>query len=98
MKLHCRETELTQFIRGIFKLYEYNAQQRSITYVFDHPQEPVKVWIDRIQFDKVISNLLSNAFKYTPDGGEIRLVLTSQPPSLRSARRDACQSKNALWP
>lgn len=34
------------------------------------------VWIDRIQFDKVISNLLSNAFKYTFDGGEINIRIT----------------------
>ena len=76
MHLHCRETDLTPFIMGIFKLFEYNAQQRNITFVFEHPQQPVKVWIDRIQFDKVISNLLSNAFKYTFDGGEIRLQLS----------------------
>ena len=37
---------------------------------------PVKAWIDRIQFDKVISNLLSNAFKYTFDGGQVSVVLS----------------------
>ena len=38
----------------------------------------IPVWIDRINFDKVISNLLSNAFKYTFDGGQIDVVLSQQ--------------------
>lgn len=76
MKLTCRQTDLTAFVGGIFKLYEYNAQQRHIRYTYLHPDEPVKVWIDRLQFDKVVSNLLSNAFKYTFDEGEINIHLT----------------------
>ncbi len=76
MRLSCQETDLNAFVGGIFKLYEYNAQQRRIRYTFDHPEAPVKVWIDRRNFDKVISNLLSNAFKYTFDEGEIGIRLT----------------------
>lgn len=32
-------------------------------------------WIDRIHFDKVVNNLLTNAFKFTFDGGEVKVVL-----------------------
>ena len=35
------------------------------------------MWIDRINFDKVVANLLSNAFKFTPDGGEIVISISS---------------------
>lgn len=45
-------------------------------FTFEHEQD-VRVWIDRMNIDKVIGNLLSNAFKYTDDGGEIRIVLSS---------------------
>lgn len=75
LQLHCRETNLVSFISGICKLYQYNASQRNITFMFEHDKNHVLAWIDRINFDKVISNLLSNAFKYTFDGGEVKVVL-----------------------
>lgn len=71
MHLHCQKTDMVPFINGIFMLYQYNAQQRNIQYTFEHSNEKITAWIDRINFDKVISNLLSNAFKYTFDGGEV---------------------------
>ena len=75
MQLHCRETNLVEFISGICKLYQFGATQRNITFSFEHDKDHVLAWVDRINFDKVISNLLSNAFKYTFDGGEIKVVI-----------------------
>ncbi len=75
MQLHCRETNLVEFITGICKLYQYNASQRNITFTFEHDKDHVLAWIDRINFDKVFNNLLSNAFKYTYDGGEVKVVM-----------------------
>ncbi|MGD7646394.1 ATP-binding response regulator, partial [Ralstonia pseudosolanacearum] len=43
-----------------------------------HDKDHVLAWVDRIHFDKVVSNLLSNAFKYTFDGGEVKVVLREQ--------------------
>ena len=78
LQLHCRETNLVDFISGICKLYQYNASQRNITFTFEHDKDHVLAWVDRINFDKAISNLLSNAFKYTYDGGEVKVVLREQ--------------------
>lgn len=75
MQLQCRETNMVGFIASICKLYQYNANQRNITFTFEHDKDYVLVWIDRQNFDKVISNLLSNAFKYTYDGGMVNVVL-----------------------
>ncbi len=76
MKLSCQETDLTAFCYGIYKLYEYNAMQQHIHFSFVHPEQNIKVWIDRTQFDKVVSNLLSNAFKYTRDEITVKVSLT----------------------
>jgi DNA-binding response OmpR family regulator len=67
---------MVDFISGICKLYQYNASQRNITFTFEHDRDHVLAWIDRINFDKVVSNLLSNAFKFTFDGGEVKVVLS----------------------
>lgn len=76
MQIHCQETSLIRLITGTCKLYEYEAQQRGIHFAFEHDHD-VTAWIDRMNIDKVIGNLLSNAFKYTDDGGEIKIVLSS---------------------
>lgn len=76
MRLSCRETNLNEFVGSIFRLYEYNASQRNITYTLEQPEDAVTVWIDRTHFDKVVNNLLSNAFKYTFDGGSIHIRLS----------------------
>ncbi len=76
MHLHCTETDMVPFVSGICSLYHYNAQQRNIRFTFEPEQESIHAWIDRIQFDKVVSNILSNAFKYTFDGGEVKVLLS----------------------
>ena len=73
MHLKCREVDMVRFVNGVFKMYEYMAKDRGITYHFNHRMERLPVWVDTVNFDKVVSNLLSNAFKYTPDGGKIEV-------------------------
>lgn len=80
MHLHCQKTNLKEFLRGIVSLYNFNAQERSITLSLKEDETlneegNLQVWIDRINFDKVISNLLSNAMKYTSDGGNITIII-----------------------
>ena len=80
MHLHCQQTDMVQFVQGICKMYEFNAQERNISFAFQHEGiDKLDAWIDRTQFDKVVSNLLSNAFKYSYDGGEVivRLLVPS---------------------
>ena len=78
MQLHCQQTDLVPFVAGVSKMFDYNAKERNIQFNFHHDGFDQKdVWIDRSQFDKVVTNLLSNAFKYTADGGTIDINLSN---------------------
>jgi len=74
MHLHCQDTSLVEMISNVYRTFEYNARKRGIAFRFYHAAD-VRAWVDRTQFDKVLANLLSNAFKFTNDGGEIVIRL-----------------------
>lgn len=76
MKLSCTKVDLVALLDDIYKTFRYNADIRNINFQYLHPSEEVMAIVDRNLIDKVFMNLLSNAFKYTPDNGDITLSLT----------------------
>ncbi len=76
MRLHFRETDLVGFIEDLMMTFEYLAQRKNISFKFIHETDKLNVWIDLNNFDKVLLNILSNAFKYTPDNGHITINLS----------------------
>ena len=77
MQMHMRETNLVGFINDIYMLFAQQAKNKNVLFHFDCDEERIMAWIDRGNFDKIIINILSNAFKFTPTGGEIRIRLTA---------------------
>jgi DNA-binding response OmpR family regulator/two-component sensor histidine kinase len=77
MQMHMRETDLVSFISDIYELFAQQAKNKNVQFHFDCKEERIMAWIDRGNFDKIIINILSNAFKFTPTGGEIRIRLTA---------------------
>ena len=75
MFLKCRETDMVGFIVDIMQAFDYMSEQKKINFTFTHSMPELKVWVDLINFDKVLFNILSNAFKFTPDGGRIDVSL-----------------------
>ena len=82
MHLHCQATDLVSFTRSICKMYEYNAREHHVEFFFEPKAESIEAWVDRKQFDKVISNLLSNAFKYNSDKGAVHVSLACDDRSV----------------
>jgi len=89
MVVKFQETDLIEFINDLIQVFEYQVSKRNIRFVFIHSEPQLKVWIDLNNFDKVLMNILSNAFKFTPDGGEINIHLKQGKDETRSdALRD----------
>lgn len=77
MRVRASEQDLTDFVRNIMKSYSRVAEKRHIDFQMITRQEHLSVWFDPAMLDKVLFNLLSNAFKFTPDGGKIHLFLSA---------------------
>jgi DNA-binding response OmpR family regulator len=88
MQMRMSETDLVGFITDIYHLFGSQAKTKGITLLFEHDTDSLPVWIDRQNFDKVVMNILSNAFKFTPPGGEIGIRLTHDATTATIAVRD----------
>ena len=75
MSLEFEKVDLVEFCRGIYESFEQYALSLGIDFLFDAEEETMEAYVDPKNFDKVIVNLLSNAFKYTPKGGKVRLSI-----------------------
>ena len=76
MQMRMQETDLIGFTEDIHNMFKHQAESKQITLSFEHDTDRLPVWIDRKNFDKVIFNILSNAFKFTPAGGKINIKVT----------------------
>jgi len=69
------KTNLFDFSKIIYKDFEREAKKRNIDFRLNSNHESLNVFIDRNLMDKVYFNLLSNAFKFTPDNGKIGITI-----------------------
>lgn len=78
MKLRFCPTDLVALLTEICTDFEYQAEAKQIELSYEHAEDKTIVWIDPANFDKIVFNLLSNAFKFTPRGGRICLRLSTE--------------------
>lgn len=79
--LKASETNLYEFSTRIFEDFKREAQKRNIDFSIKTNDENLKIFIDRNLMDKVYFNLLSNAFKFTPDNGSIHINIVNEANS-----------------
>ncbi len=83
MFLKFRETDMVGFIDDVMLTFDYMARKKKIRFSFEHVMPQLKVWVDMNNFDKILMNIFSNAFKYTPEQGEITVTLSTGRDSTR---------------
>jgi signal transduction histidine kinase/ligand-binding sensor domain-containing protein/CheY-like chemotaxis protein/AraC-like DNA-binding protein len=79
MRLKVSEIEIVSFVRDIFTGFKELAKTQKIDFTFNSDVEKLEVWVDPDKMDSVIFNLLSNAFKFTPEGKKIEISVISVP-------------------
>lgn len=75
LRLALEETDVVKYLRDIYQSFRDIAENKQITYTFSSQEKSRMVYIDRSHLDKVMYNLLSNAFKYTPTHGQVRCIV-----------------------
>lgn len=83
LKLHVEKQDIIQFTQDIFNSFEHLAKTREIEYNFKYDGQPVEIWFDKEQMEKVFFNLLSNAFKFTNNNGNINVLIEETKKDVR---------------
>jgi len=88
MGLNISQVDLVSFTDNVKSLFEDMAASKEITYKFKSEMSACEVWIDRDKMEKVLTNLLSNSFKFTPAGGKIGIHIMEDAGKVFISVRD----------
>jgi signal transduction histidine kinase/ligand-binding sensor domain-containing protein/DNA-binding response OmpR family regulator len=81
LKLHPAIGDIVKFAEDISYSFTDIAEKKGTKFSFDSNVESLEIYFDKDKMEKILFNLLSNAFKYTPDNGEVSVRLTYTPPT-----------------
>lgn len=87
-KLRINQHNLTECLEQWVDNYFPLAKKRGIALRYDFPQEPLITWFDLEKLHIIFNNLISNAFKYTPDNGEVLVTLSYDEESFEIKVKD----------
>mgnify|MGYP000922837106 FL=1 len=77
-KLNLSNFDFNDFTKEVYYTFQGIAGQRHLKFLLNLPNTPIMATFDREAMEKVLFNLLSNAFKFTPEGGEVHLSVTTE--------------------
>lgn len=77
VRLHISAYDVTKILKNVMASFEHLAAEKGIETQLNMPDEPVMLWLDLSQIQKVFYNLLSNAYKFTQEGGKVWVDITS---------------------
>lgn len=75
MKLRIEQIDIVPFVHQLMDNFESLAEEHHIDFIFESEKPSLKLWVDVDKLEKIVFNLLSNAFKYTPQGKMITLFI-----------------------
>lgn len=88
MSLNIKYADIIAFVREIMHSYEELKETKNIKFDFVHQEEVLMTWFDPEFIDKCLFNLLSNAFKFTPDKGKITVTVEKKGENIQISVAD----------
>jgi ligand-binding sensor domain-containing protein/signal transduction histidine kinase/DNA-binding response OmpR family regulator len=82
LTLNIAESNIVVFVKEIYFSFQHLALEHQITYEFESEKTELPIFFDKEQLEKVLFNLLSNAFKFTQDGGKIMIIINERSDSV----------------
>lgn len=75
MKLNAGNYDIIQFVRGIKESFDELSEKKHMEYLFTTALSKQELFFDKDKVDKILFNLLSNAFKFTSENGRIEIII-----------------------
>ena len=75
MKMQVQRVDIVPFVCKVMDNFEAVAEEHRIDFLFQTEKEHLYLWVDADKLEKIVFNLLSNAFKYTPNGKMITMFI-----------------------
>ncbi len=75
IKLAVQQGDLVDFVKEIFNAFEEIAIEKDIKFLFISEENTLDAWFDNDKIEKILYNLLSNSFKFTPKGKSVKVIL-----------------------
>ena len=73
--MQVQRVDIVPFVRKVMDNFEAVAEEHRIDFLFQTEKEHLYLWVDADKLEKIVFNLLSNAFKYTPNGKMITMFI-----------------------
>ncbi len=82
LELIISKTNIVSFIKGITMSFESAAERKDITLKAKSSNDEIELYFDKERMTKIMTNLLSNAFKFTLEGGQITVTINESDTNL----------------
>lgn len=76
MKIKTCRVNLIPIVKELAFSFSSLADRKKITFKVSNNHEEIVIYIDKDKFDKILSNVLANAFKFTPEKGKVEIEIT----------------------
>lgn len=94
MKLQTSPQNIIPLLKALLQSFCSYAERKRIALKFDSMEDELIAYIDNDKIEKIITNVLSNAFKFTPEGGQIEVTISKSVPNspLERGTKGVCQN------